>query len=83
MYQHFTNCVQFAEYLNYYALADIDVINTTVSKELHLNDAAMENTKIIDHNNNWAPLPYLDPYYIKTKSHEINIGLKASKELFK
>ena len=32
MYQHFTNCAQFAEYLNYYALADIDVINTTVSK---------------------------------------------------
>ena len=35
------------------------------------------NTEIIDHNNNWAHLQYLDAYYIKTMSHENNIGLKA------
>ena len=54
MYQHLTNCGQFAEYLKFYALPDIDAINTIVSKELHLHNAVTENTKVIDHNNNWV-----------------------------
>ena len=36
---------------------------------------------IIDHNDNWAHLQYLVADYIKTMSPDINIGLKASKEL--
>ena len=28
MYQHLTNCAQSAEYLNFYALPDIDAVNT-------------------------------------------------------
>ena len=81
MYQHLTNCGQFAEYLKFYALPDIDAINTIVSKELHLHNAVTENTEIIDHNDNWAHLQYLVADYIKTMSPDINIGLKASKEL--
>ena len=81
MHLHLTNCVQFAEYLKFYALPDIDAVNTIVSKELHLHNAVIENTEIIDHNDNWAHLQYLEAYYIKTMSPEINIGLKASKEL--
>ena len=80
VHQHLTNCAQFAEYLNFYTLPDIDVVNTIVSKELHLHNAIIENIKIIDHNN-WAHLQYLDAYYIKTMSPERNIGLKVSKEL--
>ena len=53
MYQHLTNCAQFAEYLKFY---DIDAINTIVSKELHLHIAVTENTEIIDHNDIWAHL---------------------------
>ena len=56
-------------------------VDTTVSKELHLHNNVIENTEIIDHNGNWAHLQYLEAYYIKTMSPEINIGLKASKEL--
>ena len=48
---------------------------------MHLHNAVTENTKIIDHNNNWAFLQYLEAYYVKPMSPEINIGLKASKEL--
>ena len=40
-----------------------------------------ENTKIIDYNNNWAHLQYFETYHIKTLSAEIDVGLKASKEL--
>ena len=28
MYQHLTNCAQSAEYLKFYALPDIDAVNT-------------------------------------------------------
>ena len=80
MYQHLTNCAQFAEYLKFYALLDTDVVNTIVNKEMHLHNAVAENTEIIDHNDNWAYLHHCF-YYIKTMSPEINIGLKASKEL--
>ena len=48
---------------------------------MHLQNAVTENTEIIYHNDNWAHLQYIEAYYIKTMSSEINIGLKASKEL--
>ena len=81
MYQHLTNCAQFAEYLKFYSLPDVDVVNAIVNKEMHLHNAVTENTKIIDHSDHWAHLQYLEAYYIKTMSPEINIGLEASKEL--
>ena len=71
MYQYLTNCAQFAEYLKFYAIPDIDAVNTIVSKELHLHNAVTENTKIIDHNDNWADLQYLEAYYIKTMLPEM------------
>ena len=52
-----------------------------VSKELHLHYDITENTEIIDYNDNWTNLQYLEAYYIKTISPEINIWLKVSKEL--
>ena len=79
MHQHLTNCAQFAEYLKFYALPDIDAVNTVVNKEMHLHCAVTEITEIIDHNENWIHLQYLEAYYIKTMSPKINIGLKASK----
>ena len=48
MYQHLTNCAQFAECLKFYALPDIDAVNTSVSKKMHLHNAATESTDIID-----------------------------------
>ena len=59
----------------------IDAINTIVSIELLLCNAVTENIKIIYHSDNWTLLQYLEAYYIKTMSPEVNIGLKASEEL--
>ena len=59
----------------------IDAINTIVSIELLLCNAGTENIKIIYHSDNWTLLQYLEAYYIKTMSSEVNIGLKASEEL--
>ena len=81
MHLHLTYCVQFAEFLKFYALLDIDAVNTIVSKEPHLHNVVIENTEIIDHNENWANSQYLEGYYIETMSPEINIELKVSKEL--
>ena len=81
MHLHLTNCVQFAEYLKFYALPDIDAVNTIVSKEPHLHNAIIVNTEIVGHNDNWVHLQYLEAYYIRTMSPEIDIGPKASKEL--
>ena len=77
MGQKIFNYAQFAEYLKFYALPDLDDVNTIVSKEMHFDNALTENTKIINHNDNWAHLQYLEAYYIKTILPEINIGLKA------
>ena len=52
MYQHLTNCAQFAEYLKFYALSDIDAVNTILSKEVHLHNAVTENNEIIGHKDN-------------------------------
>ena len=54
MCQYVTNCAQFAGYLmhKFYALPDIDIVNTTVSQDLHLHNADTENTEIIYHNYN-------------------------------
>ena len=59
----------------------IDAINTIVSIEMLLCNAVTENIKIIYHSDNWTLLQYLEAYYIKTMSPEVNIGLKASEEL--
>ena len=47
MYQHLTNCAQFAEYLKFYALPDIDAVNTIVNKETHLHNAVTENNQLL------------------------------------
>ena len=81
MYQHLTNCAGFEENLRFYALPHMESINAIVSKDLHIPNAVIDNTEIIDYNNKWAKLQYLEAYYIKTMSLEINVGLKVSKEL--
>ena len=43
--QHLTNCAQFAEYLRFYALPDIDAANTIVSNELQLHRSVTENVR--------------------------------------
>ena len=59
VYQHLTNCMQFTEYLKFYALLDVDAVKTIVSKELHLHDAVIENTEIFHHSNKLCPFTIL------------------------
>ena len=41
------------------------ILLTTVSKDLNLQNAVIQNTEIIDHNEQWDYLQYLDAFYIK------------------
>ena len=54
---------------------------TIVSKELHLHIAMINNVEILDKNDKWSQLQFLEAYYIKKLAPEINFGLKSSKEL--
>ena len=81
MFQHLVNCQQF--------LAELSILNLSISDnnlpevELysHIMNAVHNNSKILDYNNNWSQLCFLEDFYIKTLKSKIKAGLKVSKEL--
>ena len=81
MSQHLLNCQQFLEELIILNLPISD--NNIPESELnsHIINAVQNNSKILDYNNNWFQLCFLEDFYIKTLKPKINVGLKASKEL--
>ena len=58
---------------------DDETVNIDIKE--HLIIAVLNNCRTIDQNNNWSRLSFLEAYYIKTLTPEINGGVKASKEL--
>ena len=44
-------------------------------------DIIAENTHILDKNNNWTQLCFLESLYIKRLNPALNVGIKATKEL--
>ena len=53
----------------------------TVDLMEHVYNSVIDNCNILDSCNNWAILQYREACYLKAKSPEINVGLKAPKEL--
>ena len=64
-----------------FTLPDAPTDTTTVSREVHLHNAVINEVKISDKNDKWGQLQFLEAYYIEKLAPEINFGLKASKEL--
>lgn len=62
MHQYLINCTEFDEYLKFYTLSNIDTFNAIVSKEICLHDAVMKNTELLNHNDKWTQLQYLNPF---------------------
>ena len=62
-------------------LPDAATNTIIVNKELHLHNTIINNVEILDKSNKWGQLQFLEAYCIKTLAPEINLGLKASKEL--
>ena len=81
MFQHLVNCQQFLEGLSILNLPISDSNITEVELNSHVMYAVHNNSKVLDYNNNWSQLCFLEAFYIKTLKPKINAGLKASKEL--
>ena len=64
-----------------FTLPDAVTGTTIISKELHLHNVVINNVKILDKNNKWGQLQFLEAYYVKKLAPEFNIALRASKEL--
>ena len=81
IYQLLSNCNAFNDHIMLFTLPDAATDTTIVSKELHLRNAVINNLKILDKNNKWGQLQFLEAYYITELAPEINFGLEALKEL--
>ena len=85
MFQYLVNCQQFLEELSILNVPISDNIIPEVELHSHIMNAVHNNSKVLDYNNNWSQLCFLEAFYIKTLKPKINAGLKASKvlQLFK
>ena len=80
MYQHLSNCSAFNDHIMLFTLPDT-TDTTIVRQKLHLHNAVISNVKILDKNDKWGQLQFLEAYYIMKLTPEINFGLKATTEL--
>ena len=81
MHQHLTNCTTFQETVNINALPELFNDSKQIDHKAHVLNGVLNNCDIIDSNDNWLQLCFLEAFYIKKLSPSINNGLKASKEL--
>ena len=81
IFQHLVNFQQFLEELSILNLPISDNNIPEVELNSHIINAVHHNSKILDYNNNWSQLCFLEAFYIKTFKPKINASLKASKEL--
>ena len=81
MYQHLSNFNAFNDHIMLFTLPDAAPDTTTISKDLHFHNAVINNVKILNKNDKWGQLQFLEAYYIKKLAPEINFDVKASKEL--
>ena len=59
-----------------FTLPDAATDSTIVSKELQLHNVVINNVKILDKNNKWGQLQFLEAYYVVKLAPEFNFGLK-------
>ena len=81
MLQHAVNCQQFLEELRIFNLSISDNNIPEVRLNSLIMNAVHRKLKILDSNNNWSQLCFLEAFYIKTLKRKMNAGLKASKKL--
>ena len=74
------NCSYFQELDQLYSLPCDDETFNIDTKEYLIN-AVLNNCRVIDQNNNWSQMSFLETCYIKTLKPEIDDDLKASKKL--
>ena len=63
MFQHLVNCQHFLEELSILNLPISDNIIPEVELNSHIMNAVHRNSKILDYNNNWFQLCFLEAFY--------------------
>ena len=81
MNQHLKNCNDFHELTNMFNLIQLFGEPHGINHKEHIVNAVLNNSKVLDSNDNWSQLAFLEAFYIKKLRPKINDGLKASKEL--
>ena len=81
MHQHLTNSTAFQKTVNINALPELFNDSKQIDHKGHVLNGVLNNCDIIDSNDNWSQLCFLEAFYMKTLSPSINSSLKASKEL--
>lgn len=81
MHQHLKHCIEFHDVTNLFALTRLFGNSDGINHKEHMINAVLNNCKILDTNDNWSQLSFLEAFYIKKLRPKINDGLKASKEL--
>ena len=81
MFQYLVNCKQLLEELSILNLPISGNNITEVELNSHIMNAVHKNSKVLDYNNNWSQLCFLQAFFIKTLKPKINAGLKSSKKL--
>ena len=82
MFQHLVNCQQFLEKLSILNLPISDNNAPEVELNSHVMNTVHNNLKVLDHNNNWSQLRFLEAFYIETSNPKTNAGVKASNNSF-
>ena len=81
MFQHLGTCQQFLEELSILNLPISDNNIPEVELNSHIMNVVHNNSKILDYNNNWSQLCFLEAFHIKALKPKFNAGLKASRKL--
>ena len=84
--KHLYECEHFHHIVNLHNISVYSELKPSfIETHYHISATMSENTKIIDRNNNWTQICYLESLYIKRLAPALNIDIKATKEfnLFK
>ena len=80
--KHLNECEHFHFIVNLYNISVFsDLDQAVIQHYYHIHAAVLQNTRIIDKNNNWSQLCFLESLYIKRRNPTFNVGIKATKEL--
>ena len=74
MYKHLSNSNSFNEVVSLYKLPDChnDLPSTVVSLKEHIFNGVRTNFGVIDRNDNWSQLAFIEAFYIKNLKPSIN-----------
>ena len=80
--KYLNECEHFHFIVNLYNISVFsDLDQAVIQHYYHIHAAVLQNTRIIDKNNNWSQLCFLESLYIKRRNPTLNVGIKATKEL--